>query len=84
MRDYEYLFSMALRDKLKESIKGRVFCKVENDYLYISIKTRELDRFEYKVYDFADKLITGRLIVEKIAANVVADYKKYVLAYFTY
>ena len=48
MRDYEYLISIALRDKLKESIKGRVFCKVEYDYLYISIQTRELDRFEYR------------------------------------
>ena len=84
MRDYEYLISIALRDKLKESIKGRVFCKVEYDYLYISIQTRELDRFEYKVYDFADKLITGRLIVDEIAATVVANYKKYILAYFTY
>lgn len=68
MRDYEYLISIALRDKLKESIKGRVFCKVEYDYLYI----------------FADKLITGRLIVDEIAATVVANYKKYILAYFTY
>lgn len=47
MRDYEYLISIALRDKLKESI-------------------------------------TGRLIVDEIAATVVANYKKYILAYFTY
>lgn len=44
MRDYEYLISIALRDKL----------------------------------------ITGRLIVDEIAATVVANYKKYILAYFTY
>lgn len=84
MRDYEYLFSIALQDKLKESIKGRVFCKVENDYLYISVQTKELDRYEYKVYDFAEKLIYGRLVVDEIAANVVKNYKRYVMAYFTY
>ena len=52
--------------------------------LYISVQTKELDRYEYKVYDFAEKLIYGRLVVDEIAANVVKNYKRYVMAYFTY
>lgn len=84
MLDYEYLVSIALRDKLKEKVKGHVFCAVRHNELYISIKTRELDRYVYKVYDFAEKLVSGKLIVDEIADTVVANYKKYVMAYFTY
>lgn len=84
MLDYEYLVSIALRDKLKEKIKGRVFCAVKYDKLYISIKTRELDGFEYYIHDFAKRLVSGRLVVDEIAETVVANYKKYIMAYFTY
>ena len=47
MQDYEYFIAISLRDKLKEMVKGRVFCEVQNDQLYIEIRTEELGIYKY-------------------------------------
>lgn len=55
MQEYEYLFSNTLHEKLKEKIKGKIFCKVIDDILIVDIDTRENIDFGYTVSDFAEK-----------------------------
>ena len=82
MQDYEYFIAISLRDKLKEMVKGRVFCEVQNDQLYIEIRTEELGIYKYYLENFSENLTKGSLSVDDISVKIVSDYRKFILGRF--
>lgn len=83
MIDYEYLFVTNLHQKLKEAIKGKVFCAIKDDHLYISIETKEIGKYEYMLdSSFADDLIHGQISTDNVTEVVVRDYRSYIIRRF--
>ena len=83
MVDYEYLFATNLHQKLKEIVKGKVFCVIKDDHLYVSIETKEIGKYEYTINNsFADDLIHGQISTDNVAEVVVRDYRNYVIRQF--
>ena len=83
MVDYEYLFSTNLHQKLKEIVKGKVFCAIKDDHLYVSIETKEIGKYEYMLNSsFADDLIHGQILTDNVVDVVVREYRSYVIQHF--
>lgn len=83
MVNYEYLFTTTLHQKLKEIIKGKVFCAIKEDHLYVSIETKEIGKYEYTINSsFADDLIRGQISTDNVAEVVVREYRSYVIRQF--
>ena len=83
MVDYEYLFATNLHQKLKEIVKGKVFCAIKNDHLYVSIETKEIGKYEYTLNSsFADDLIHGQISTDNVVEVVVREYRSYVIQHF--
>lgn len=82
--EYEYLFTKGLHEKLKEKIKGKIFCKVIEDVLVISIDTKEDVSYNTIVKDFADKLRANEISADSVADDVVKKFRRIVLDTFFY
>ena len=83
MVDYEYLFATNLHQKLKEIVKGKVFCAIKDDHLYVSIETKEIGKYEYTLNSsFADDLIHGKISTDNVVEVVVREYRSYVIQHF--
>lgn len=75
--ELDYIFSVELHKKLKEKIRGRVFCKVENDVLHIRIDMDDL-WFETEYDDLAKRVCFG-LTTDYIAYEVCQKYEKFLI-----
>ena len=83
MLNYEYLFIMALRDKLKERIKGRVYCEIKDDHLHVEITTKEIGKFEYAmVSNFSEDFINGNISVRTATTDITSDYRNWIYNHF--
>lgn len=82
MLDYEYLFTTNLHSKLKGTIKGSIFVKVnENDSLIVEIKRRDGNNFGVSFTDFSNRIVNG-FTTEYAVYEVVRKYKKFVMSQF--
>ncbi len=75
--ELDYIFSIELHKKLKEKIRGRIFCKVENDALHIRIDMDDL-WFETE-YDNLAKRVCFGLTSDYIAYEVCQKYEKFLI-----
>ena len=82
--EYEYLFSKNLHEKLKETIKASIFCKVIDDVLVVDITTKEGIDFGYAVRDFSEKLQLGQITQESVVEEIVGKYRRKILNTFFY
>ena len=83
MVDYEYLFATNLHQKQKEIVKGKVFCAIKDDHLYVSIETKEIGKYEYTMNNsFSDDLINGRISTDNVVDIVAREYRSYVIQHF--
>lgn len=81
--DYEYLFSMNLRAKLKERIQGAIYVKVnENDSLVIRITRRDENNFDMSFTDFANRIMLNGLTTDYAAYEVTKKYREFVMKQF--
>lgn len=80
MSDYEYQFSMALHQKLKSKIVGKIHCYVipKLDWLVVRIDTFGDLHFETRFQNFSRKLING-FSTDCAADEVLERYKRTVL-----
>lgn len=78
MVDYEYLFSMKLRERLFEEVHGKIFVGVRNDELYVKIQNRTGLVFEESFGNFANSFISG-WTTEHAAIDIVEKYKRFVM-----
>ena len=78
MKDYEYLFAMAVQQKLKKQIIGKIFVKVNcDDELIIEIKNGDTE-FRSVITNFSDKIING-YPSDYAVYEIVNEYKKFIL-----
>lgn len=78
MVDYEYLFSMKLRERLFEEVHGKIFVAVRDDELYVKIQNRTGLVFETSFGNFATSFIGG-WTTEHAAIDILEIYKRYVM-----
>lgn len=82
--EYEFLFTKSLHEKLKERIKGHIFCKVIDDTLVVNIDTREGVDYGLCISDFANRIRLKEISQETLIDDIVKNYKKKVLEIFFY
>lgn len=79
MADYEYLFSTALHEKLKEKIVGKIFTKItRNDEILVTVDTYEGLSFKMFIGNFSEKMLHG-YSSDYAAYEVLKQYKAFVL-----
>lgn len=77
LQEHEYVFCLALHEKLKEKIRGKVYTTVKDDVLIVEIHMGRTDFI--KTFDnFTDKLHFG-LATDDIVIAIVSAYKKFLI-----
>ena len=75
--ELDVIFSRELHKKLKEKIKGKVFCKVFDDELYIRIDMDDL-YFETSYDNFVTRVCYGLYeVIEKYERFLINRVRKY-------
>lgn len=78
MTDYEYVFSTALHQKLRERIVGKIFVKVtRNDDLFVKIESYGGLTYKFVRDNFSDSIVNG-LTTDFLAYEVEREFKKFV------
>lgn len=78
MMDYEYLFAMTLHQKLRERVKGSVFCVVnQNNILVVQIKSRGDWKFTMEYDNFAERFLNG-LTTDYAMYEILSKYKNFI------
>lgn len=75
--ELDVIFSRELHKKLKERIKGKVFCKVFDDELYIRIDMDDL-YFETSYDNFATRVCYG-LSTDYVLYEVIEKYERFLI-----
>lgn len=83
MRDYEYIFSIALQSKLKEAINASIFVNVFKDQLTVQIKTRFGLDYDTAINNFSEKILNG-YSSDYAAYQIVKEYRSYINRTFFY
>lgn len=82
MLDYEYLFSNNLYERLKKTIKGGIFVKInDNDNLVVKIKRKDGNNFDVSFTDFSNRILNG-FTTEYAAYEVTKKYQRFVIQQF--
>lgn len=75
----ENVFAMALQQKLKNKIVGKIFVKcTSTDALYIQITAADGLEYVTHLTNFTDRVLNG-LSAEYAAYEVFGDYKKFIM-----
>lgn len=78
MMDYEQLFAMNLHQKLRERVKGKVFCEVtQNNLLVVEIKSRGDWKFSMEFDNFSDRFLNG-FTTDYAMCDVLSKYRKFI------
>lgn len=80
MKDYEYELSMALQQKLKKVIKGRIFVNVFRDTLIVQITNPQNYEWEYTLEKFSGLVVTGEFSSAEIAKDIITKYKRNIIS----
>lgn len=83
MREYEYIFAIALQSKLKEKIDASIYVNVFRDQLTVHIKTRLGLEYETGIDNFSEKIRNG-YSSEYAAYQIVKEYRSYINRTFFY
>lgn len=79
MAEYEYLFTKALHEKLKEKIVGKIFVRaVARDRVIIKIDSFGDLTFTMFLENFSEKILNG-YSSDYACYEIVKEYKKVVL-----
>lgn len=80
MTDYETLIADSVYQKLNQSVKGYVSCRVSNDILYIEVKNLNMI-YRHMVPDIADKILYG-LDTDIMVDEICKTYRKFIIKKF--
>lgn len=83
MREYEYIFAIALQSKLKEKINASIYVNVFKDQLIVQIKTRLGLNYETGIENFSEKILNG-YSTDYAAYQIVKEYRSYINGTFFY
>ncbi len=80
MEEYESLFCMALHNRLKEKLIGKVYCEVnESDQLYVSITSYQNVKWEYRLDNFSRRIQLVQITSDGVANDIIKKYKGIIL-----
>lgn len=77
MSEVETLFATGVWTNLKKYLKGRIFCKVIDNTLQVSVKCYDLV-FRKDIENVAEQIVMGQLTSEGCALDIVKEYRSYV------
>ena len=78
MAEYEYLFTKALHDKLKDKIIAKINCYVDSDdNLCVDIIRYEEKAFKVRISNFS-----RRILYNWTTKDVVDKYRRFVMKYY--
>ena len=77
LMEYEYDFCVALHEKLKEKIRGKIFTIIENDILRVEVYIRN-ENWAIAWGDISEKILTG-LSTETVSRVVARQYRNYIV-----
>ena len=79
MTDYEYLFTTALHQKLKDKIAGKIFVKVtQNDELFVKIESYGGLMLKSFRDNFSESLLNG-YTTDFAAYEIVTEFKRFIM-----
>lgn len=82
MAEYEYLFTKALHDKLKDKIIAKINCRVDSDdNLCVDIIRYEERTFKVRISNFSRRILYNWTTDDAVEA-IVDKYKKFILKYY--
>lgn len=82
MRDYDYVFTTMLHEKLKEKVIASVFCRVmPGDELYVKIESSGDLIFTITFENFSNKLLKG-WTTDHAVYEIMKKYKSFILGRF--
>ena len=81
--ELKYLFSVALHEKLKRKIKGKIFCKVYGEKLIITIEKIGGITYTMTIHDFSDKVLNG-YTTDYALYEILKEYHSFISKTFFY
>ena len=71
---------MALHNRLKEKLIGKVYCEVnESDQLYVSITSYQNVKWEYRLDNFSRRIQLVQITSDGVANDIIKKYKGIIL-----
>lgn len=81
--EYEYIFSKALHESLKDKIFGHIFCDVSrNDVLRVIIESNGIE-WRCSFNHFSERVTNG-LRSDLLACEIAKEFKKFINHKFFY
>lgn len=77
LMEYELDFCVALHEKLKEKIRGKIFTTIDNDVLRVEVYMRN-QNWAIAWGDISEKILSG-LSTDVVSRVVVKQYKNYIM-----
>ena len=82
MAEYEYLFTKALHDKLKDKIIAKINCRVDSDdNLCVDIIRYEERTFKVRISNFSRRILYN-WTTDDAVKDIVDKYKKFIVKYY--
>lgn len=80
MVDYEQLFAMELRKRLKNQIVGRIYVEVNRrDQLFVKIvRDDNMDKFELHLDNFSERMLNG-WSTAYASYEVIQKYREFIM-----
>lgn len=75
--ELSYVFATNLQQKLKDKIYGKVFVKVIDDDIYISVECYSDIRFKTTISNFANRILNG-YTTDHACYEIMEQYRKFV------
>lgn len=75
--ELSYVFATNLQQKLKDKIYGKVFVKVIDDDIYISVDCYSDIRFKTTISNFANRILNG-YTTDYACYEIMEQYRKFV------
>lgn len=78
MSYFEEIFTTILWNKLKDRIRGSVYCKIEDDVLTVRIKKNNIT-YERIEENIAWRIASGEINSRDVAACIVREYTQLII-----
>lgn len=73
---YYSIYARLVRENLKKVVKGKVYCYVYDDKLYVDIQSNNDTSFRCTIYSISEKILKGVDSIT-VSQSVVKRYRAY-------
>lgn len=82
MREYEYIFSIAMHDKLRSQVKGGIYVDVRNNNLWVKITHQCGITYESCIVADFSKAVCNGYNAEYAAHDALKSYRRFITNMF--